>query len=296
VTARDRSTMAVLAVACAAAVAAACGGDSALCGNGEVDFGEQCDDGNHDDTDYCRACQVYLPPRTTVKWRFNAGVVDGFGQDACIDLGVTTVRVELEGAVSVTAEERCSVYQAVFDQLPPGPYLARVTPLDADGRSLIRDQPRPQISAATGDTEHTLHVPPEAWIGPYTGTFYFTVRWDGQDCDPAEVARQRIRLVVNGEVVTRQTGDGVRLDGTAPGPCVPPGRPQPQSALEVPFGRATIEIYGVSGRGDEPYIGTFDTFVGAGPSNPTFDFDVPSIYDAGPPDAMPPDATPPDAE
>src|SRR5215470_12784224 len=62
------STAALVAsVAISAALLAACGGSSnttggfALCGNGHLDPGEQCDDGNTSDTDACTS--ICLPAR-----------------------------------------------------------------------------------------------------------------------------------------------------------------------------------------------------------------------------------------
>jgi hypothetical protein len=65
----------------------------------------------------------------------------------------------------------------------------------------------------------------------------------------------------------------------------------PQSALEVPFGFATFTLEGRDGTGTPQFAETFDTFVGAGVSNPEIEFDVNSLTpDAGPPDASIPDA------
>ena len=48
----------------------------------------------------------------------------------------------------------------------------------------------------------------------------------------------------------------------------------------VPFGQAQIAVSGRDTGGTEWFRGTFDTFVGAGVSNPILTFDVPSVVDA----------------
>lgn len=275
--------------------AAACGGaEDPFCGDGVVQQPEQCDDGNADDEDFCRACVVYLPPRTVVKWRFNADAADGFNQDGCVDTGTSTVRVELAGPTSAAADGMCSQFQVAFEELPAGTYTASVTPLDSAGEPLVHAPVEAELAVAAAGGDHTINVPPEAWIGPYTGTFFFAVSWEGMGCTVGMVDQQRLTLRVGGVVVTQLTEDGQRLDGTMPGACIEPDRPTPQAALAVPFGPATIEVVGLRA-GIVDYRGTFETFVGAGPSNPTLVYDVPTIYDAMPADAMPPDAATPDA-
>lgn len=259
--------------------ATACGGDEPYCGNGVTEEPEQCDDGNDDLTDFCRDCNAYLPPRTTVKWLFDADVVPGFVQDSCGDVGAFKVQVTLDGEASFTLDDMCSTRQVVFDDLPPGIYTASVTPLDANDAPLVADAVTAQVTAETVDSESTIVIPPDAWIGPYTGTYFFTTQWNGEDCAAAGVATQRVTLTVNGTAVSRSTTTGLPLDGSATGPCVPSSNPQPQSALLVPFGLGTIEIVGYDAGAAEVFRGTFDTFVGAGISNPTLAYDVVSPAD-----------------
>jgi hypothetical protein len=71
-----------------------------------------------------------------------------------------------------------------------------------------------------------------------------------------------------------------RLDGTQPVGCVPSVLSQAESARQVPFGLATITVSGRDSGGTEWFRGSFETFVGAGVSNPIFTFDVPSTVDA----------------
>ncbi len=258
-------------------LAASCGGDDPYCGNGVTEEPEQCDDGNDDNTDFCRDCNAYLPPRTTVKWEFNSNPDLGFVQgDSCTDMGALNVEVTMDGPETVTLVGMCSARQVVFDDLTPGIYTASVRPLDGSDTSLLTAPFEAQVTAEATDTESTIVIPPDAWIGPYTGTYFFTVAWDGDDCAAAGVASQQITLTVDGTVVTQSTtgADPLPLDGSASGVCVNASNPSPQSALLVPFGVATIDIVGLDSGDNEVYSGTFDTFVGAGISNPTLDFDI----------------------
>jgi hypothetical protein len=238
-----------------------------------------------------------LPPRTTVKWIFNAAEAEGFTQDGCNDLGVSSVDVALDGEVEQSGSDACSTHQVVFTDLPPGPYQATVVPRNSNGDSLVTAPVVQEVIAEETDVEQMVVIPWDAWIGPYDGDFFFTIRWGGMDCAqaaPVPVDTQTITLTVQGIVVSQTTTTGEALDGTAPFACVPASNPSPISALSIPFGPATILIVGHTG-GVESFRTQFDTFIGAGPSNPTLNYDVATIYDAGPPDAGPPDAGPPDA-
>jgi len=51
----------------------------------------------------------------------------------------------------------------------------------------------------------------------------------------------------------------------------------PQSALAVKFGPAMFEVTGFDMAGTMLYTHTFETFAGAGITNPTLTFDVPTM-------------------
>ena len=53
------------------------------------------------------------------------------------------------------------------------------------GEALVSEPATQQVTAESGDTEHTINVPPAVWLGPYTGTFFFNLRWGGQPCTTA---------------------------------------------------------------------------------------------------------------
>jgi hypothetical protein len=155
----------------------------------------------------------------------------------------------------------------------------------------------------TTNSEVTVIIPYIAWNRPYTGTYQFRFTWGGATtCAGAmpPVVTQVLTLLVNGVPVTQLTDTGQRLDGTDPQPC----RTDQHRVLALPLGPAILIVEGRDSSGVAQYNQTFDSFVGAGPGNPTWDYDVPgpdaapppdAAPDAAPPDAAPPDAAPPDA-
>ncbi|MBZ0238421.1 MAG: hypothetical protein K8M05_39275 [Deltaproteobacteria bacterium] len=270
----------------------ACGGDDPVCGDGVMEGGEQCDDGDGDELDECRACEVFVPPRNVVKWAFNSEAAPGFTNDGCLDVGAITVQIDLDGPLPSQQQVSCAMRQVTYSELPAGSYTVSVTPLDSGGASLVTAPVTTTMDAnVTYNTtaEVTVVVPPDAWARPMTGTFFFLLRWMGMECSTAApaVAMQRVALRVNGSPVTQQANVGstvypvYTLDGSAQVTCVMASLAQAEAARMVPFGRAELEVSGRDTGGTEWFRGTFDTFVGAGVSNPIMTFDVPSVIDAG---------------
>ncbi|MEZ4367270.1 MAG: hypothetical protein R2939_13440 [Kofleriaceae bacterium] len=300
------------AVAVAAAVAAVAGSGSWVtvpvagvaavgltgcgpsCGNGEVEGDEQCDDGNDDQSDECRGCRYFAPPRTTIKWSFNDRPDLGFSGDGCLDVGAAKVLVELSGPTSTSTESECGTKQVVYDDLPPGTYTVALTPKASTGASLVTEPYLAEVIATTSDVTVEVVVPHTAWTTAYTGTFFFRVTWGGEACAAASppVVSQLLTMTVGGDPVTQLTDSGQALDGTDEGPCRPSTDQFPQSILAVPFGPASMTIEGRDAGGTTVFLETFPTFVGAGISNPTRTF---AIAGPDPVDAMPPDAPLPDA-
>ena len=282
----------------AAASWASCGaGEDPFCGDGHLDPGEQCDDGNTDNSDFClNNCIRRAVPQLTVKWEFNKDVTEGFTGDNCTDLGIRTVDVEIVGSGGTfVATESCSFRQVVFSDIPPDMYNVRLSALDIDGALLTEDVPKRRYEFLGGTQEEfVFNVDPDEWKSSYDGTFFFRLRWGGQDCAAANppVAEHVLRLERDGVPVGATTTDGDPLDGSAPGSCRSLTEMFPHSALTVPFGFATFTVEGLDGAGQSQFQGTFDTFVGAGVSNPEIEFDVNSLTpDAGIPDAGAPDGS-----
>jgi hypothetical protein len=249
-----------------------------------------------------------LPSQLRVKWIFNKAEAKHckdivFDKDSCGDMGVFDVQVELVGPVSATEVESCGFNQVVFQDLPVGTYVAKVSPRDINGELLVTAPVESTIVVGAAE-EWEVNVPSTAWTKSYTGTLFFRVKWAGADCSAADpaVGFQLLRLEQNGTPVAISTQDGDPLDGSAEAPCRPLTNEFSQSALEVPMGPATFTVIGrASAGGMDEFSQTFDTFVGAGIGNCELEFDVNStrpdagIPDAGPVDASTPDASAPDA-
>lgn len=275
-----KNTTRILAAATLLTVAA-CGSDAPFCGDKQLDMGEECDDGNSDDTDFCLStCKARQLSQLTVKWEFNQGEAEGFSSDSCIDVGASNVEVELVGGPEpLLLSERCSFRQVVFVDLPAADYEVRTRVLDSEGELLTAGVVTEDFSFDGGTDTLELSVPFASWTRSYDGTFYFRVAWDAEDCDAADpvVAEQRLTLVVGGQTFTGTTTDGTALNGTATGVCQSVASEFPQSALDVPAGPADIRIEGLDGEGSVVFQEDFATFVGAGVNNPELLFDVDAV-------------------
>lgn len=239
----------------------------------------------------CPTGNCTLPGSTIVKWKFNNFPMLGFDSDACSDLGVVTVRVELAdagGAPVDMMEKNCGEGQLTFLGLAAGMYRVTLTPLDADGNSLVTAPVTAMGNAAAPGTsmEIPVTVNHPAWSRPYTGQLLFRLKWGGMTCAMATppVSTQTLTLTVNGMVRTDTTSiDNVpfqRLDGTDTKPCRAFTNPFPQNVMGIPFGPATLLVVGKDAAGLEVFRKSFDTFIGAGVFNPTLTYDAP-LPDAG---------------
>jgi cysteine-rich repeat protein len=281
------------AAAVAVVASTALTGCGPSCGNGEVESGEQCDDGNDNETDTCRACQTYAIPVTVLRWGFNDDPERGFAGDSCSDMGATTVRVELTGPAGVAiapVDAECSGSQAVFADLPVGAYQAAFTPLDAEGTSLVTTPHVLAFEATSASATFDTIIPYTQWAGDYTGTFFFRITYDGGDCVAATppVLQQRLRLRIDGDLYGGETETGQALNGSELAACEDASAEFPQTVIAAPFGPATFELEGLDEFGDVAFSDSFDTFIGAGVSNPplTFALTNPDVT----PDAALPDA------
>jgi len=291
---RAAAAIGVAAVfAAGAAVFGACSDDShrVVCGDGNAEPPEQCDDGNTDETDDCRMCVAYFAPRNVVKWDFNKAAAPGFSSDSCTDVGASTVRVALTGPMAASADGTCSDRQVSFAELPAGTYAVAVTPLDSAGQSLVTT---PAAAALEGNitpgttVETEVNITPDKWARPMTGRFFFVLRWAGMTCTTAAppVTSQTVTLTIGGTPSTASTSSvsglpSYRVDGTQPVTCVASNLGQAEAIETLPFGPARIAVVGREAGGAEMFRGTFDTFIGAGTNNPVLTFDVPSTIDAG---------------
>lgn len=231
----------------------------------------------------CPTGDCSLPGSTIITWKFNHYPERGLDSDSCTDVGALTVRVEVtnqdDPAVFATLEPSCPGGQATFLDLPPGTYDVAVTPLDADGNSLVKAAvPGEALAGSSGaPTQTEVDVPYEAWSQAYTGTLLFLLKFAGASC-PAEVKHQILQLTIGGQIVNAMTDGGQKVDGVDKADCRPASG-FAQFIQGLPLGPATMKVQGTAANDDVLYEQEFDTFVGVGVTNPTF------TYDVAPPDA-----------
>ncbi len=268
----------LLILAAVASAAAACSSEAPFCGDGDLNQGEECDDGNADDTDFCLStCKARQLSSLTLKWQFNNDDEIGFGGDACIDMRARRVEVELTGGPEpLLMAESCSFKQVVFIDIPAGSYTAKIRVLDKDDLPLTSANAGTPIEFPGGTQTEVVNVEPEEWLGSYLGTFFFRLGWANNDCDTAmpAVVQQKLTLVAGGSVFQGSTTDGANMDGSSESGCQLLSEEFPQSALDVPFGAATFTIEGFDSEGEKAYMSVFETFVGAGVNNPELVFEV----------------------
>lgn len=283
------------------ALAAACGGgSSAVCGDGVREGDEQCDDGNDRDDDACsNECRARDTLDATVIWLpLFENVVPGF-QETCGGVEASQIEIVIEGPISVTERIDCSLAQYPFRALRPGDYTVRGTLYDAGGTAVTRGMAAAGFSIGATDVMVRLHFPWDDFLRTYQGNYFFRIRWGGADmCAAASppVLQHVLRLERGGQPLPGMTNNGDPIDGSAPGMCRDASDEFPQTINGLVWGPATFTIEGRDASGQARFRETFDTFIGAGLSNPEINFDVDSLDpDAGPPDAGPVDAAPPDA-
>jgi len=231
--------------------------------------------------DPCPTNDCELKGRTVIKWTFDAYPERGFGMDSCVDFGVWKVAVDVVDAngFATSGRDDCGAAQATFSGLAPGDYDVYVMPLDAAGNPILGFPSVGKVTAGavSAPTEATVNVPWDAWPGSHTGTFLFRISWGGLSCESVmpEIKNQTVKLTVNDVVQELATDDGQMLNGADKKPCKRLSDNFPQSALNVMFGPATLEIEGYDATDMMRFSKSFDTFVGAGITNPTLTFDVP---------------------
>lgn len=254
---------------------------SCLCVVGLLGLSLSC--GN--DVPTCPTGSCDLPGSTVIKWKFNSYPDLNFDSDACTELAVSKVRVELVGiedpTVVETADTNCGEAQHTFIDLPVQNYAVGVTPLDVDGNSLVTMPAMGSTPAGTTGASVTLtvNVQFELWMRQYTGQFLYRIKWGGQTCMAATpvVKTQIIKLTAGGSVTNLTNTMNQTLDGTENFVCYEFTEQFPQNVMNLPFGPATIEIRGVDVNSLDKFKQTFDTFIGAGNFNPTLTYDVQAI-------------------
>lgn len=239
--------------------------------------------GTSDTMQMCGADHCGLQGHTVVKWQLDHYPEWQFPFDSCVDFNVGKVHVDAVGddGTVVSTSDDCGVNQVTFDGLADQNYTVYAYPQDFGGADLVSAPASAMVRGGQygADTTVTINVPWTSWVGTFSGTFLFRLSWGGMTCAqaaPSAVAMQVLTLTVNGTPVTAMTDSGQRLDGSDPEPCRPLEDNFPQSATNVPFGPAHLVVDGRDTGNAMVFHHEFDTFVGAGITNPTITFDVPA--------------------
>lgn len=279
-------------------------GDDAVCGDGRMEGGEACDDGNDNEFDACTsACTARTGLDVVVDWSF----ISPEFNEGCGGIDATHVQLDVTGPTASSLRLGCGDSQHMYLALAPGEYTVAGQVWRVDLLGQLPDEAVTNVVTTPFTVTDPPSAPPplmvplvfafEDFLESYTGKYYFKLRWGGVDTCAAAVppvARHRLLLERDGAPLDGLTDAGDRIDGTSPGPCR--DFADTQNVDGLPWGPAMLHIVGLDADGVARFEGSFETFVGAGVSNPVLELDVPSnAPDAGVPDAGPPDAAPADA-
>jgi cysteine-rich repeat protein len=266
---------------------AGCGG--AVCGNGKLEAGEQCDDGNLVDGDGCSSTCKYEPSVDTyIHWTFVATEFLPFDGESCDDVQAVKVGLTIAGPKPSTQVIDCGMYSIKLSRLPAGSYTVSAVATDASGAALTSGLATASFVVADQTQNVYVDFPFADFMRSYTGDYFFRVSWAGQNhCAAASppVMKERLLMVRDGVPLMGETTDQTPIDGSKAGPCRDAGGGS-QVVKGLDWGPAEITVTGEDAVGHALYSKTFATYVGAGPSNPAALLDVPSLApDAGVPDA-----------
>lgn len=259
-------------------------GCGAVCGNGVAEEGEACDDGNDRDDDACsNSCVVQDTLDAQVSWTIlateYAGVFAEFSE-TCGGVAADEIELSFTGPMVFAERMDCSYLNTPIRALLPGDYTIEAILYDTEDGSvqLTNGETNASFTIAEGQVEAaavTLDFGFADFLGSYVGTYYFSITWDGLSCAEAGVSEQVLLLERDGLPLQGVTDNGDEIDGSTPGTC----RTEEfaQAIASLPWGPAIMTIKGLDDEGTVIYEGAFDTFVGAGLSNPEHGFDVPRL-------------------
>ncbi len=283
--------------------------EPAVCGNGVVESGEQCDRGvqngmlNIPCSSECKSVSVKVV-QMGVTWAFQLvdtkDPIPGYVAPGCSNFGATRAHVVFDGPSPSDKRVDCSRYGLKYPTCLPGAtgqecdpmpsagmYSATVTLEDANGKALTTGVSSPKKMVVAGP-EVTFPIAFQKSDFPaqdYTGRLDFRPAWGAAmaGCSEAspKVTSESVLLVRDSEQVpvAGMTKDGLKLDGTA-GACFLPkgGLENYQSIDNLPWGRYRLTLFSQG----KLYCTSVPVFVNPGKYNSTYDILVPSYNaDAG---------------
>lgn len=270
----------------------ACGGGGPVCGDGVPEPPEQCDDGNAIEDDGCtRACRVVDTNDVTVRWSLVAKEHPGFNE-TCGGVGAKEIDLVFTGGPDGvrTMTFDCSYGSTVLRGFKPGDYqvtgilYAREESDAGPSRTaLTKGLATAAFTVSEGDQTVDIDFGFADFVRTdYVGTYYFRTKFGGAaTCQAASppVVWHVLRLERDGAPLPGVTDRGDPIDGSQKGDCRDTTELGAQSIENLPWGRARMTIEGIDQGNNVAFRGTWDTFIGAGKSNPEFVFEVPSTAD-----------------
>jgi hypothetical protein len=299
------------------------GGAAAVCGNGVVESGEQCDKGS-DNGQPCSTCNsrcqsISVPlPQLQVHWSMLDDPAIGFPGTKCNAIGAVSAHVIINGKnpagpdvrieESIPCELQSKLYASnpgtgngVGDcatHLPAGKYSVTVT-LERDDNTAVTQalSTVPTDVVAGPPTDFNIYFGVSDFLlQTYTGSLQLRLGWgkDRVGCAMAmpPVVREALRLVPkHGQLIPKaiktDPPGGTALDGTPSACYTPDGTTHSsENATSLLFGPYQLFVGGYEDKQAQPtYCGRFDVFVGPGDNNPIFYPVVPMVTpDGGVPD------------
>jgi len=275
-----------------------CGDSGAVCGNGIVEKGEQCDNGAANGTpgNPCSAtCQLQGVPRaqlqvTYERLRVMTTAYPSFPAPTCNDLGVAKAHLVLTGPEPKDVSMECGT-NFMFDPITPGTYQATLTLVDMNGAALTKPVKSMMVSTDIGQApviDIIFDVPD--YLNSYKGNFDFVPWWGTKNtaCAAAAggaVTQQTLKMTLPGSStpVAMMTMSGEALDGS-PKSCFTGTTSMPDRVAMMPWGHYDVTVTGLVGS-TLTWCKKFDIFVGVGVATPTYDLvvDPLSVGDGGMP-------------
>jgi cysteine-rich repeat protein len=273
------------------------GADVGVCGNGKIERGEDCDDGDRNGTpgDGCSATCTYVllhPTTVQVAWHINYMAAPMFSDEACytvVDPGFqAVVKLSFAGMSQFSGEGACNDGSKMFvDQpvhpLPPGDYTvtAKLVERSTTEERDLTSEVTTKVSALDGEQVDALvNFPSDKFVHSYTGDLFFTTASWGDtggsvrnSCAGAGINKVRLWLRRRGSVVPGAQTVGqpaIALDGSMIIDChTPTGSSDSYHVQALDWGNYEVVVGGYQG-GNLVFCGPSPVFVGAGGANPTY--------------------------
>ena len=274
----------VALVVCGGGVAWMECGKSAVCGNGKVESGEQCDKGaqNGVDGSGCSSSCMYANiPVATIEVSYSKllNEVPGFDGATCVDLGIGGAHVVLTGPQPVDEVWMGCMQSQQYPNVTPGTYQATITLLDANMQPLTNPVMTLMTDVQKGPvTSLGINFRYTDFIVSYTGQLDFDPQWGAMDKRCNDIGPSIMESVTlkdsKGALVTMPaaTDDGLKLDGTF-GSCFTGSSTAPQRVKPLTWGHYTLVLQ-AKVTGAVAFCQSYDVFVPPGTAPQTYELVV----------------------